>query len=121
MNGLTVVLGASPLPDRYSYLAFQTLVDKKFPFALVNPRYEEIGGYPVYADLTTVPGPIETVSMYLSPERQSDVAEALVEVHPRRVLFNPGSENPALKARLEALGIECREACTLVLLRTGQF
>lgn len=121
MNATTVILGASPQPERYAYLAYQTLVEKKVPFFLVNPRYQQIEGHPVFSRLTEVSDPVGTVSMYLAPERQEAVAEDLLALRPGRVIFNPGSENPPLKERLEQAGIPCLEACTLVLLRTGQF
>jgi len=121
MNDPTVILGASPQKERYSYLAYTTLKEKGLPFVLVNPRYQEIEGHPVVADLHAVGGPVGTVSMYLSPDRQETVADALVNLRPGRVIFNPGSENPGLQARLVEAGIPCLEACTLVLLRTGQF
>lgn len=121
MDRQTVILGASPQPERYSFLAYRTLAEKGFPFALVNPRYQDIEGHPVVPTLSQVTGPVETVSMYLSPDRQQSVADELVALRPGRVIFNPGSENPELEARLTAAGIPCLEACTLVLLRTGQF
>lgn len=121
MEPVTVILGASDRPERYSYLAFQTLRSQGRPFALVNPRYSTIEGHPVVPRLAAVPEPVATVSMYLAPERQAAVEDELLARRPGRVIFNPGSENPALKARLEEAGIPCLEACTLVLLRTGQF
>jgi len=121
MEPLTVVLGASPQPERYAYLAFQTLRAQNRPVALVNPRYTEIEGQPVLPSLAAVAGPVGTVSMYLSPDRQEAVADQLSALRPGRVIFNPGSENAGLRRRLEAEGIPCLEACTLVLLRTGQF
>jgi predicted CoA-binding protein len=120
-SGLTVIVGASPQKDRYAYLAFLNLKDQGRPFALVNPRYTEIDGSPVVPSLAQVPGPVGTLSLYLAPGRQDAVADDVVAARPGRVIFNPGSENPALKARLEAEGIPCVDACTLVLLRTGQF
>lgn len=121
MEPVTVILGASAQKERYAYLAFQTLRDRKIPFVLVNPRYSEIEGEPVLSGLDRVPGPVDTVSMYLSPAHQAGVEADLTALKPRRVIFNPGSENPELAVRLRAAGIACLEACTLVLLRTGQF
>jgi predicted CoA-binding protein len=117
----TAILGASPQKERYSYLAFQTLLTQGRPFVLVNPRYQEIDGHPVVPSLADVPSPVGTVSVYLSAERQDTVESDLLALKPGRVIFNPGSENPALMGRLRAAGIPCLEACTLVLLRTGQF
>lgn len=121
MEPQCVILGASPQHERYSYLAYRTLHGKGIPFVLVNPRYTQIDRHPVLADLSQVKGAVGTVTMYLAPERQDAVAEALLNLRPGRVIFNPGAENPPLRARLVAAGIPCLEACTLVLLRTGQF
>lgn len=118
---ITVVLGASPQKERYSYLAFQTLASQGRPFVLVNPRYQEIEGHPVVSRLADITDPVATVSMYLAPERQEAIEAELVALKPGRVIFNPGAENPALAQRLETAGIPTLEACTLVLLRTGQF
>lgn len=120
-SGLTAIVGASPQKDRYSYLAFLNLKDQGRPFALVNPRYTDIDGSPVFPSLAQVAGPVGTVSLYLAPERQEAVVDEVVSARPGRVIFNPGSENPLVRARLEAAGIRCLNACTLVLLRTGQF
>lgn len=117
----TAIVGASPQKERYAYLALQTLVAQGRPFFLINPRYQEIDGHPVLPSLAAIPDPVGTVSLYLSPERQSTVEDDLLALKPGRVIFNPGSENPGLMGRLKAAGIPCLEACTLVLLRTGQF
>lgn len=117
----TAVLGASPQTDRYSYLAYRTLSEQGRPFALVNPRYAQIDGQAVYPSLAEVPGTVDTVSVYLAPHNQGGLEAELTALGPRRVIFNPGAENPALAAELTRRGIQCLEACTLVLLRTGQF
>jgi predicted CoA-binding protein len=64
---------------------------------------------------------LDVVTLYLSAAHQGNVAEELVQSRPRRVIFNPGAENPELAERLQATGIGTLNACTLVLLRTGQF
>jgi predicted CoA-binding protein len=68
-----------------------------------------------------VPGAIDTVSVYLNPTRLEQVAGDIIACHPRRVIFNPGTESTVVRGRLEASGVRCIEACTLVLLRTGQY
>jgi hypothetical protein len=78
-------------------------------------------GFPGYRTLTAVSIPIDTVTMYLSPERQSPVIEDILAARPRRVIFNPGAENPDAYPALIQAGIEPVEACTLVLLTTNQF
>ena len=82
---------------------------------------QAIEGIPVFASLRQVPVPLDVVTLYLGSANQGHVAEEIIHVRPRRVIFNPGAENPALVERLQAAGIEALNACTLVLLRTGQF
>lgn len=115
------VVGASPDEERYSNKAVRLLKEKRHTPIPVATRHERICGEQVHASLLDVPHDVDTVSMYVSPSRQDQVIDEIVERTPRRVIFNPGTENPAAYARLEAGGIEVVEACTLVLLTTGQF
>jgi len=71
--------------------------------------------------LQEIPEPIDTITVYLSAANSDRIAESILENRARRVIFNPGAENPALGVRLRAEGVEVIEACTLVLLSTGQF
>ncbi|MBN1866797.1 CoA-binding protein [Candidatus Sumerlaeota bacterium] len=116
-----VVLGASPKPERYSYQAVTLLAEKGHAVFPVHPRIDEISGILVFKRVGDVPKPIHTVTMYVGPHRSSPLAEEILAACPERVIFNPGAENPELVRRLEADGIECLNACTLVLLGTGQF
>jgi predicted CoA-binding protein len=115
------VLGASDKPERYSYQAIKLLQEKGHSPLPVHPALAEVLGVPVYPSLEAIGGAVDTVTVYLSAENSSKVAPALLASGARRVIFNPGAENPALAAQLRAAGIETVEACTLVLLRTGQF
>ena len=115
------VLGASAKPDRYSYKAVVMLREMGHTVYPVHPTLAVIEGIPVLATLSQVSVPLDTVTMYLSAANQVQIAEDLLACHPRRVIFNPGAENPELAVRLRAAGIETQEACTLVLLKTGQF
>jgi predicted CoA-binding protein len=74
-----------------------------------------------YASLAAVPVPIDTVTVYLSPEKQAPVVRDILTVRPHRVIFNPGAENPEAAETLARRGISTLEACTLVLLATGRF
>ncbi len=114
------VVGASDKPQRYSYQAVMLLREKGHTPCPVHPKLRDIAGIPVHATLDDVPEPVDLVTLYLAPERQANVAEAILRRRPRRVVFNPGAENPALAARLRQAGIEPVEACTLVLLKTGR-
>lgn len=115
------VVGASPKADRYSHKALILLAECGYNPIPVAPAKQEILGRKVYPALAAVPERIDTVTMYVGPAHQSTVLDDMVRTKPRRVIFNPGSENPGEYERLKAAGIEVLEACTLILLRTKQF
>ena len=115
------VLGASRNPDRYSYKAVKKLQEKgHIPFP-VHPCIKDIEGLPVFARLKDIPEAVDTITVYLSAIRSAEIADSILNSDARRVIFNPGAENPGLAAQLEAKGMEVVEACTLVLLSTEQF
>lgn len=116
-----VVLGASAKPERYSNRALHLLLEKGFVVLPVHPALDEIEGLPVFKKLPDLGTPVDTVTVYLSPKLSAPLAEDLLAVKPRRVIFNPGTESPELQKKLRAAGLEVEEACTLVLLNTGQF
>ena len=115
------VLGASNKPDRYSYKAVMLLKEKGHTPYPVHPTLPAVDGIPVFASLCHVPVSLDVVTLYLGPANQVNVAEDIVQSRPRRVIFNPGAENPEFAEQLRATGIEALNACTLVLLKTGQF
>ncbi|SKA82754.1 hypothetical protein SAMN02745166_00959 [Prosthecobacter debontii] len=116
-----LIVGASDKPDRYAHKALVALRHHGHGVVLVHPRLKEIDGLPVHADISDVTEPVDTVTMYVSPAISSGLAEKFIALKPQRVIFNPGSENPELESQLAAAGIHPEEACTLVLLATGQF
>jgi len=87
----------------------------------VNPALTTIEGIQVYPELAALPAKVDTVTLYLGPARQESLAAELLAALPRRVIFNPGTENEELAAQLRQAGIETLEACTLVMLKTGVF
>ena len=115
------ILGASNKPDRYSHKAVVLLAEKGHAVFPVHPALPEIDGHPVFKRLADITEPVHTVTMYVSPSLSTGLADALLAAKPARVIFNPGTENPELEDRLSAAGVEVVRACTLVLLRTGQF
>lgn len=121
MPEVVAVLGASPKPERYSNKAIRLLREHGHTVIPVNPAQSQIEGLTVVATIEGLPKPVDTVTMYVSPAHSGPLLSGLLALHPRRVIFNPGSENPALEKALENAGIAVEEACTLVLLRTGQF
>lgn len=116
-----VVLGASNKPDRYSFKAVNLLLQKGHEVVLVNPNVDSLDGRPVLDSLDQVNGPVDTLTMYVSEHISSTLIDAIIVLNPVRVIFNPGSENSALQNALQQHGIASEQACTLVLLRMGQF
>ena len=116
-----VVVGASDNPERYSNRAVRLLIEHGHEVVPVNPAASSVEGLPVVPNLAGVSGHVDTVTLYVAAERSSTLEGPLVDLHPDRVIFNPGAENAALRARLEAHGIRTEDACTLVLLNTDQF
>jgi len=115
------VLGASAKPERYSHRAVARLLAQGHTVFPIHPSLHDVLGVQVFPKLPDVPVPLDTVTVYLAAEISSALADDLLAVHPRRVIFNPGAENPVLAASLRQHGIEVLEACTLVLLASGRF
>ena len=116
-----VVLGASKKPMRYSNQAVRRLVEQGYRVTPVHPRLEVVEGLRVANDLQGVSQPVDTLTLYVGPERIRPLIDQVVRLKPGRVIFNPGSESDELKCRLERAGIHWLEACTLVMLRIGTF
>ena len=121
MGQKVAILGASAKPERYANQAFHMLRDYGHTVLPISPVLKELEGVPVLRSLGDITGPVDTLTMYVGPSVSSGLEAAILKLHPRRVIFNPGSENPGLQSALAAAGIEVEEACTLVLLRTNQF
>lgn len=115
------VIGASPQPERYSYKAVKALKEKGHTPLPVAKGHSEIDGIPAYSSITEIPGPVNTVSIYVRPEILKSLADDIIGKHPSRVIMNPGTEDDVLRERFEAAGIQVVQACTLVMLSTGQF
>jgi len=116
----TLVIGASLNPSRYSYLALQRLSANNIETVAVGLKEGNVAG----VDISMQPVDFEnihTVSLYLNPTNQQEYYQYIVDLNPRRVLFNPGTENPEFYAILKSHGIIVEQACTLVLLSTGQY
>lgn len=116
----TLILGASTNPARYSYLAANRLARHKHPIQLVGIKKGEVAGEKIQPNTNNIEG-IHTVTMYLGQKNQEPYEEFLLALKPKRIIFNPGAENPALMAKLKEQGVETLEACTLVMLSTDQF
>ncbi|TCN56346.1 hypothetical protein EV142_105122 [Flavobacterium circumlabens] len=119
-NKKTLVLGASTKPDRYAYKAINALVQKGHTVLAIGQNTGEVAGVKIYTKAIPVKN-IDTVTLYLNPSRQRDYYNYIIEAQPKRVVFNPGTENPELYQLLELNNIKAEVACTLVLLATNQY
>ncbi len=116
-----VVVGASSNPARYSNRAVCLLMQHGHEVVPVSPAAQTIEGLTVHNALAEVDGPVDTITLYVSPKVSSELAAAIEHLKPLRVIFNPGAENPDLRDSLIKQGIYTKEACTLVLLNSQQF
>lgn len=112
------VIGASNNPDRYSYIAARMLVDHGHEITLLALREDLSGEFPILKSTDLQP---DQVTLYVGPKNQSPWMETVLQWKPEKVIFNPGTENSEFQARLSQAGIQWEEACTLVLLQTGQW
>ncbi|QBQ39991.1 CoA-binding protein [Sphingobacterium psychroaquaticum] len=116
----TLILGASTNPARYSYLVANKLVRKGHEIVNVGRKVGKVAGVDIEtaSDIHT---DIDTITLYVGPKNQQPYYDYILQTKPKRVIFNPGAENEELKVLLEKDGIEPIEACTLVMLNTGQY
>ena len=115
------VIGASNKPDRYSYQAVKLLQEKGHQVYPVHQRIIDIDGLSVYPSINDIRDPIDTISLYVAADISTKLGDDIIARKPRRIIFNPGAENALLEARAKEKGIIPLNACTLVMLRTGQF
>jgi predicted CoA-binding protein len=115
------VLGASPKPDRYSFKAVNLLKEHGFQPIPVHPAGHEVAGIPGVKSLDEITAPIDTLSVYVNAGVSGELKNEILRLKPRRVVFNPGAENPVLREELDQVGVETVEHCTLVMLRSDLF
>lgn len=116
----TLILGASPNPSRYANLAAHRLVAHGHPIINVGIKQGEVAGVPIEKP-EQIHTDLDTITLYLGLQNQPEYYDYIIKSKPKRLIFNPGTENPELEELAEANGIETTEACTLVLLSTGQY
>ncbi len=116
----TIVLGASTNPSRYSYLAINKLVAHQHPVVAIGLKEGVVNNVSIIKGQPDVQD-IDTVTLYLNPGNQKPYYDYIISLKPKRIIFNPGTENEELQELAAQNGIETMEACTLVLLGTGQY
>jgi len=120
MSKKTLVIGASLKPERYSNMAIQKLVNYKHEVVALGLRKGEVAGISIDTEILQYKN-IDTVSVYLNPKRQKEYYYYIISLAPKRVVFNPETENTEFYKLLNKFDIEYEEACTLVLLSTNQY
>lgn len=116
----TLVLGASTNKTRYSYIATQRLKNHGHEVVPLGIRDGEIEGIQIQNGTPDVSG-VDTVTLYLNSQRQEAYYDYILNLKPKRIIFNPGTENPTLMRLAREQGIETEVACTLVLLSLGDY
>ena len=117
---ITLVLGASPKPERYSNAAVRLLQEYGHPVIALAKRKGNIGSIPIITE-PPLNEKIDTVTLYVGPQHQPQYYDYLLNIKPNRVIFNPGTFNEQLEKMLENAGIEPIEHCTLVMLRSNEY
>lgn len=119
-NKKTLVLGATTRTDRYANMAINSLVNKGHSVVAIGQQSGEVAGVKIQTKAVPVKN-IDTVTLYLNPINQREYYNYIIEAQPKRVVFNPGTENPEFYQLLRSNNIEVEVACTLVLLATEQY
>lgn len=120
MKKKTLVLGASENPSRYSNMAILRLLTFGHPVVAIGNRKGKVEDVEIITEHPDMDD-IDTVTLYLNPTNQKPYYDYILSLHPRRVIFNPGTENDELERKLIQKGVITQEACTLVMLGTGQY
>ena len=116
----TLVIGATTNSARYAYIATNMLLNHGHEVELLGIKKGEVASIPIQNGFPKLEN-IDTVTMYIGPQHQQEYYDYIINLKPQRVIFNPGTENPGFYRLLQANGIDCEIACTLVLLTTNQF
>jgi uncharacterized protein len=116
----TLVLGASANPSRYSYLAINRLRDKGYEVVAIGKHTGTVDDVTIKAETAPIED-LDTVTMYMNAQNQRPYYDYILSQNPKRIIFNPGAENPELSNLAKIKGIVAQDACTLVLLSTGQY
>lgn len=116
----TLILGASPNPSRYAYRAAHALLQNDHEIVPIGVKRGEVFNHPIQHEFPK-DEEIDTITLYVNPKLQEAYYEDILNLNPKRIIFNPGTENDELRELAEEKGIETEYACTLVMLGTGQY
>lgn len=116
----TLVLGASPNPDRYSYLALNKLLRYGHEVVAVGNKESVVNGVEITKEKKDF-GKVDTVTLYMRAANQKEYYDYIFSLNPKRIIYNPGAENYELMKMANEKGVENIEGCTLVMLSTNQY
>ncbi len=116
----TLVVGASTNPDRYAYKAIIKLRAYDYSVLAFGLKKGTVGDVEILTELPTQTA-IDTITLYVGPDRQAELIQPLLDLKPRRIIFNPGTENPTFIKQAEQAGVIAEIACTLVLLSLNEY
>lgn len=116
----TVILGATDNPNRFAFKAAHSLVRHGHPIALVGIKKGSVAGQPILNGKPEI-SEVDTVTLYVGPQNQPEWYEYIINLKPRRIIFNPGTENDELEEKARANGIQAIEGCTLIMLNAGMY
>ena len=116
----TLIKGATPNKERYAYKAAERLTNAGHQIFLFGIKKGIVCGKQIFNNWEEFKN-IDTVTLYVGPVRQKDYMDKIISIQPKRVIFNPGTENPEFQSRLSKAGIQYEEACTLVLLSLNKY
>ena len=122
MSKKTAIFGATTNPTRYAYLAAQRLTSNGHEIVPIGIKKGEVFGQEILS-ISEKPQieNLDTITMYIGPQNQTEWEDYILSLHPKRIIFNPGSENPSLAKKATELGMEVQNACTLVMLGNGLY
>ncbi len=120
MNKKTMVLGASPNAGRYAYMAAEELLEKGHEIVLIGKREGMVDGVKIQTDFPLIKD-VDTITLYVGASNQAELYDYILKIKPKRIIFNPGTENNELRQLAEKNGIKTEYACTLVLLSLDSY
>lgn len=115
-----LVVGASPKPHRFSHMAIKKLLQYNHEVFAVGNREGIAAGVQIQKGFSGINN-IDTITLYINQMNQKTIEDEILELNPKRIIFNPGTDNSHLAAKARALGIEVVSDCTLVMLGQGTF
>lgn len=121
MREVVAIIGASEKKNRFAYRAMTSLQEHGYDVKLVNPFKENIEGNMCFKAVSDIKNKINTVTLYVNPQRFRDHIDEVIQARPERVIMNPGTEDAEMETAMKDAGINVVRDCTLVLLSSGRF